>query len=101
MVPILLVSSTRSRTMFGLLETALAELGLGEKQPQHRSRREQLKRAVANGHCLVAGLDAWPDWAALAKDADVTVQPVVDAAPLEEWFALEAPAGAEQEGGAG
>ncbi|PCD75554.1 UvrD-helicase domain-containing protein [Pseudothioclava arenosa] len=98
-VPILLVGSTRSRTMLGLLETALAELGLGEKQPQHRSRREQLKRAAANGHCLVAGLDTWRAWAALAKDAGITLQPVVDAAPLEEWYALEAPAGAAQEEG--
>lgn len=98
-VPILLVCSTRSRTMLDLLETALAELGLGEKQPKHRSRREQLRRAVANRHCLVAGLGTWRDWIALAKDAGVTLQPVVDAAPLEEWYALEAPAAAEQEEG--
>lgn len=98
-VPILLVGSTRSRTMLDLLETALAELGLGEKQPQHRSRREQLKRAMTNGHYLIASIDAWRDWAALAKDIGVTLQPVVDAAPLEEWYALEAPAAVEQEEG--
>lgn len=98
-VPILLVGSTRSRTMLNLLETALAELGLGEKQPQYRSRREHLKRAAANGYCLVAGLDAWRDWIELAKDVGVTLQPVVDAAPLEEWYALEALALVEHDEG--
>ncbi len=98
-VRILLVGSTRSQTMLGLLETALAELGLGEKQPQHRSRREHLERAAAKGYCLVAGLDTWRDWAALAKDAGIALQPVVDAAPLEEWYALEAPDQAEQDDG--
>lgn len=98
-VLILLVASTSSRTMLGLLETALAELGLGEKQPQHRSRREQLKRAAANRHCLVSSLDTWRDWAALAKDTGITLQPIVDAAPLEEWYALEAPVAATQDEG--
>lgn len=88
-VPILLVSSSRSAAVAALLETAMAELAMGELRPQHRSRREHLKRAAANSFCIVDSLDRWRDWNAIGEDAGINLQPIVDAAPLEEWYALD------------
>lgn len=87
MVPILLVGSSRSAELIELLETALAELGLGEIKPPHRSRREHLLRALRHGNAVVSPIDHWPTWKTISQAAGVTLRPIVEALPLEEWYA--------------
>lgn len=86
-VPLLLVGSTTSRTLIGLLETALAELGLGSVRPAHRSKREHLRNASRDHHVLVDTIDHWPEWRAMAESLGLELQPIVEALPLEEWYA--------------
>ena len=87
-VPVLLVGSTASRDMVGRLETALVEMGLGEIRPSHRSRREHLSRAAQRGLGVVDVVGRWQDWQALAAEASISLQPVVEVLPVEEWHAL-------------
>lgn len=87
-VPVLLVTSTASVALLDMLKTALSEVGLGEEKTSYRSRRDHLLRAASRGLAIVDTVDHWRDWQALARDNDVSLQPVVDALPLEEWFAL-------------
>lgn len=86
-VPMLLVASTNSRALLDLLTTALAEIGMAEICPAHRSRRDHLLRATQRGFAVVDVIDHWPDWVSLSDEAGVALQPVVEAVPLEEWFA--------------
>lgn len=88
-VPILLVGSSRNRELTDILGTGLAELGVGEVKPDHRSQREHLRRASSSGFSLVSGIDQWPEWNALAKSAGIVLQPVVEALPVEEWYACD------------
>ena len=88
-VPILLVGSSRNRELIDVLGTGLAELGMGEVKPDHRSQREHLRRASSSGFSLVSGIDQWPEWNALAKSAGIVLQPVVEALPVEEWYACD------------
>lgn len=87
-VPILLVGSTTSRKMLDLLATALAEIEMGELRPAHRSRREHLMRAEQRGFGIVDFVDHWSDWHSLATEAGVALQPIIEALPVEEWFAI-------------
>ncbi|PHP28697.1 UvrD-helicase domain-containing protein [Limimaricola cinnabarinus] len=87
-VPVFLLTSTTSRTMIDILVTACAEVGIAEIKPAHRSRREHLLRAVTRGCVIVDSIDQWRDWQSIAEDAGVPLQPVVEALPLEEWYAL-------------
>lgn len=86
-VPILLVSSTASRELLDLLVDGLVEIGAAERRPVHRSRREHLLRAARSGFLLAVHLDEWPAWRSLADSADLTLAPVLEALPLEEWYA--------------
>lgn len=86
-VPILLVESSGSRGLLKVLQTALAELHWGESPVEYRSRSERMKRAAHRGLALVDKLSAWPDWQMLAKHTGVTLLPVVEALPIEQWFA--------------
>lgn len=86
-VPILLVESSRSRSLIEILTSGLAELGLGEVKTVHRSQREHMRRAAKGGFGLVDTLDRWSVWKSLAHSAGVTLQPVVEALPIEEWHA--------------
>lgn len=87
-IPVLLVASSTSPTLMQILSAACAEIGLGEICPSHRSRREHLRRAASRGLAVVDTLDRWRDWQNLAESLDTKLQPVVEALPLEEWFAL-------------
>ncbi|HDX0788397.1 TPA: UvrD-helicase domain-containing protein [Stenotrophomonas maltophilia] len=98
-VPILLIVSTQSRALRDLLATGLAEIGLGEVKPEHRSQREHLLRARNSSFALVDVLDQWPVWQSLAQSAGVVLQPVVEALPIEEWHACEETRTAAQTGG--
>ena len=89
-VPILLLESSRSRPLVEILTSGLAELGLGEVKPIHRSQRDHMLRAAKGGLGLVDTLDQWPVWQALARSAGVALQPVVEALPIEEWHASAA-----------
>ncbi|MDV9042569.1 UvrD-helicase domain-containing protein [Stenotrophomonas sp. RAC2] len=86
-VPILLISSSRSSVLRDLLATGLAEVGLGEVKPEHRSQREHMLRASSGGLALVDVLDQWPVWQTLAQTAGVVLQPVIEALPIEDWYA--------------
>jgi RecQ family ATP-dependent DNA helicase len=86
-VPILLVGSSQSSDQLDLLNIGLAEIGWGELQPEHRSRLEHLRRAVNRGYALVDLIERWPEWQALAVTAEVSLLPVVEALPLERWYA--------------
>ena len=86
-VPILLVASSQSEALRDLLAAGLAEIGLAEIKPEHRSRREHMLRASRSGFALVDGMDQWPVWQSLALSAGVVLQPVVEALPIEEWHA--------------
>jgi len=87
-VAILLVSSSNSPELVDLLRVALAEVGLGEIKSDHHSRLAQLQRAVHQQGILVDFLEHWPQWLALARFAEITLLPVVEALPLEQWFAM-------------
>lgn len=87
-IPILLVASTASRELLDLLVDGLVEVGAAERRPAHRSRREHLLRVARRGFLLVAHFDEWPVWRSLADSADLTLVPVLEALPLEEWYAL-------------
>lgn len=86
-VPILLIASTQSEALRDLLTVGLAEIGLGEVKPEHRSQREHMLRASSGGLALVDVVDQWPVWQSLAQSAGVVLQPVVEALPIEEWHA--------------
>lgn len=86
-VPILLMASSSSGELAALLATGLAEVELAEVCPEHRSRREHLRRAARRDFALVDSIDHWPAWQALAESAGVSLTPVVEALPLEEWYA--------------
>jgi len=88
-VPILLVGSSRNRELIDVLGTGLAEFGMWEVKPDHRSQREHLRRASSSGFSLVSGIDQWPEWNALAKSAGIVLQPVIEAVPVEEWYACD------------
>lgn len=88
-VPILLIGSSRSRDLVDMLRAGLAELGMGEVKPVHRSQRDHLLRASCKGLAVVAGLDEWPLWHSLADSAGIDLQPVVEALPVEEWQACD------------
>lgn len=96
-VPILLTGSTASRQLVELLATGLAEIAMAEARPAHRSRREHLLRAARRGLTLVDDIDQWPAWLALAESSGVTLAPVVEALPLEEWYAAAHPQGSPEE----
>lgn len=98
-VPILLISSSRSSALRDLLATGLAEVGLGEVKPEHRSQREHMLRASSGGLALIDVLDQWPVWQSLAQSAGVVLQPVVEALPIEEWYACAETRTAAQAGG--
>ncbi len=85
--PLLIIGSSESPELVKMLEVALAELGLGEVRPDHRSKREHLLRASRRGYAVVDILDNWSSWHGLAQSADIVLQPVIEALPLEEWFA--------------
>lgn len=87
-IPILLVASSTSSALMQILSAACAEIGLGEMCPPHRSRREHLRRAAGRNFAIVDTIDQWRDWQRLAATLDVKLLPVVEALPLEEWFAL-------------
>jgi hypothetical protein len=87
-IPILLVASSTSSALVQILSAACAEIGLGAMCPPHRSRREHLRRAAGRNFAIVDTIDRWPDWQRLAATLDVKLLPVVEALPLEEWFAL-------------
>ena len=99
-VPILLIGSSQSRALRDLLGAGLAEVGNGEVKPEHRSQREHMLRASNSGFALVDVIDQWPVWQSLAQAAGVTLQPVVEALPLEEWLACEQTRTVAQAGGA-
>ena len=86
-VPILLVVSSGCGKLLDLLNTSLAEIGWGELRPAHRSRLEHLRRAAHRGFALVDRVEHWLDWQAMAVAAEVSLMPVVEALPLEQWFA--------------
>lgn len=92
-VPILLVTSSSSSELVALLATGLAEVELAELCPGHRSRREHLRRAARGGLMLVDSIDQWPAWRALAESTEVSLAPVIEALPLEEWYAATYPDG--------
>lgn len=98
-VPILLLESSRSRLLVEILASGLAEVGLGEVKPIHRSQREHMLRAAKGGLGLVDTLDHWPVWQSLAHSAGVALQPVVEALPIEEWHASASTRSAAQAGG--
>ena len=87
-VPVFLLTGTTSRIMVDLLNTACAEVGMGEIKPEHRSRREHLQRALPRNGTIIDIIDNWHDWQAIADDSGITLQPVIEALPLEEWHAL-------------
>ncbi len=87
-IPILLVASSTSPALMQILSAACAEIGLGEICPPHRSRREHLRRAASRSFAIVDTNDRWRDWQRLAENLGVKLLPVVEALPLEEWFAL-------------
>lgn len=86
-LPILLVGSSRSKRLLELLATGLSELGLGEVKAAHHSQRDHLLRAALKGHILVDAIDRWPSWYRLAQSVGITLLPVVESLPLEEWYA--------------
>src|SRR5690606_11466837 len=98
-VPILLLESSRSRLLVEILVSGLAEVGLGEVKPIHRSQREHMLRAAKGGLGLVDTLDQWPVWQSLARSAGVALQPVVEALPIEEWYASASTRSVAQAGG--
>lgn len=86
-VPILLVSSTRSAELVTMLRWALAEMGWGEVSADHHSLREYLLRAARYNFAVVDTLERWPQWQARALSTGLTLLPVVEALPLEQWYA--------------
>lgn len=86
-VPLLLVSSSRSQELTGLLEEGLTEVGSAEVRLPHHGRHERLLRAASHGHCLVDLVENWQDWRRLAEHAGVVLQPVLEALPILEWYA--------------
>lgn len=86
-VPILLVSSTRSAELVTMLRWALAEMGWGEVSADHHSLREYLLRAARYNFAVVDTLARWPEWQARALSTGVALLPVVEALPLEQWYA--------------
>src|SRR5699024_9592623 len=88
-VPILLVGSSRSKRLLRLLQAALAELKLAEVPAEHHGRAERLRRAQKNGYCLVACLDDWREWQSLADQLDMELNVVVEAVPIEDWYAMD------------
>jgi len=87
-IPILLIASTESPSFMQMLSTACAEIGIAELRPPHRSRREHLLRASDRGLVVVDTIYRWRDWQALADETGLVLQPIVEALPIEEWFAL-------------
>ncbi|NJC05774.1 superfamily I DNA/RNA helicase/superfamily II DNA/RNA helicase [Sphingomonas kaistensis] len=87
--PVLLVESSKSLELVRSLETGLCEIGLGEVRPTHRSKREHLRRACKQGFAVVDLLANWPKWRSLAQSLSVPLQPVLEALPIEEWYALQ------------
>ncbi len=86
-VPILLVSSTRSTKLVAMLRSALAQIGWGEDRADHHSLREYLLRAEHYNFAVVDTLARWPEWQVRALSTGVALLPVVEALPLEQWFA--------------
>ena len=86
-VPILLVGSTRSAELVAMLRSALAQLGWGEALADHHSQREYLLRAARYNYSVVDTVERWPQWQALALGTGVALLPVVEALPLEQWYA--------------
>jgi superfamily II DNA helicase RecQ len=41
-----------------------------------------------HGHIVVDLRQRWPEWLALARSADIRLLPVLEALPLEEWYAV-------------
>lgn len=87
-VPLLLIGSTTSQDMTHLLTAACAEVGLSEIKPSGRSRLEHLLRAKDRGFAMIDKLESWRDWRYLAGEAGLSLQPFIEALPIEEWFAL-------------
>lgn len=56
-------------------------------------------RAAKGGLGLVDTLDQWPVWQSLAHSAGVSFRPVVEALPIEEWYASMSTRSAAQAGG--
>jgi RecQ family ATP-dependent DNA helicase len=87
-VPILLVSSSCSETLITLIEAALSELGIGEIKPAHRSRYEHIKRSAEKKLALVGFIEDWDSWHAYASSQGISLSPVLEALPFEEWYAI-------------
>ena len=87
-VPVLLIGSTASFNMVDLLSTALAEIGMGEIRPAHRTRREHLIRASKLGFGIVDFVDSWGAWQMRSAETGIELLPVVEALPIEEWYAV-------------
>ena len=85
---VLLIVSTTSSEMLDLLEMAFEEVGLGEIRPAHRSRREHLLRAKKHGFAVVDSICNWQAWRSIAELEEYPLQLVIEALPVEEWFAL-------------
>lgn len=75
--------------MLSRLRDAAVALGIAEQKPQHHSRREHLLRAAQKGFVILDYIDNWRDWQSLAQNTQINLLPVIEAVPLEEWFALE------------
>lgn len=86
-VPILLVSSTRSAKLVAMLRSALAQIRWGEDRADHLSLREYLLHAARDNFAVVDALARWPEWQAQALSTGVVLLPVVEALPLEQWYA--------------
>jgi superfamily II DNA helicase RecQ/superfamily I DNA/RNA helicase/cold shock CspA family protein len=88
-IPVLLIASTESPSLMQMLSTACAEIGIAELRPTHRSRREHLLRASDRGLVVVDTIDRWRAWQDIADETGLVLQPIVEALPVEEWFALD------------
>jgi hypothetical protein len=87
-VPILLVESSSSAHLVRLLAGGIAAMQWGEARPDYHGRSEHLRRAQRHGHIVVDLRRRWPQWLTIARAADIRLLPVLEALPLDEWFAL-------------
>ena len=87
-VSILLISSSMSQELLALLEEALAELECAETRISHHTRRERLARAARIHHgCVVDLIENWPIWRSLGEVAGISLTPVIEALPINDWYA--------------
>lgn len=87
-VPVLLIGSSACGELVKLIEQCLCEIEMASPYADHHSRKDRLLRASAkSGHCLVGTLDSWQEWLSLSRIAQVSLCPVIEALPIEDWFA--------------